>query len=134
MSPTSGFHHAEYDKAEGFCTFNGLMVTAMLLKQNEKVKKIAIIDFDAHYGNGATEIIKHLQIDWVINYSFGYFADAFKAANENKFDQWLQELENGKLKKIINNADIVLYQAGADPHVNDPYGGYLTTEQMRKAV
>lgn len=26
--------------------------------------------------------------------------------------------------------DVVLYQAGADPHVDDPQGGYLTTEQL----
>ena len=30
-SPTSGFHHAGYNSAEGFCTFNGLMVTALAL-------------------------------------------------------------------------------------------------------
>ena len=28
--------------------------------------------------------------------------------------------------------DIIFYQAGADPHINDPLGGSLTTEQMRK--
>ena len=31
-APCSGFHHAGYDKAEGFCTFNGLMVTACVLR------------------------------------------------------------------------------------------------------
>jgi len=28
--------------------------------------------------------------------------------------------------------DLLLYQAGADPHVNDPLGGWLTTEQLRE--
>lgn len=30
------------------------------------------------------------------------------------------------------DCDVVLYQAGADPHVNDPLGGWLTTEQLRE--
>ncbi len=34
-SPTSGFHHAGYNSAEGFCTFNGLMVTAKVISRFE---------------------------------------------------------------------------------------------------
>jgi acetoin utilization deacetylase AcuC-like enzyme len=30
------------------------------------------------------------------------------------------------------DCDIVLYQAGADPHVSDPYGGWLTTPELRR--
>ncbi len=29
-------------------------------------------------------------------------------------------------------ADVLLYQAGADPHIDDPLGGWLTTEQLRE--
>jgi len=32
VAPTCGFHHAQYAKADAFCTFNGLMVTALALK------------------------------------------------------------------------------------------------------
>lgn len=32
------------------------------------------------------------------------------------------------------DCDVVLYQAGADPHVNDPLGGWLTTEQFRECA
>ena len=28
--------------------------------------------------------------------------------------------------------DVILYQAGADPHINDPLGGFLTTNQLRE--
>ena len=51
-SPTSGFHHAEYGSAGGYCTFNGLMVTALALKDAGLVNRVAILDCDAHYGNG----------------------------------------------------------------------------------
>ena len=32
----------------------------------------------------------------------------------------------------MRDCDVILYQAGADPHVNDPFGGFLTTEQLRE--
>jgi acetoin utilization deacetylase AcuC-like enzyme len=46
VSPTSGFHHATYNQAMGFCTFNGLMVAAVLLKRDLGVRRIAIADID----------------------------------------------------------------------------------------
>ena len=57
-SPTSGFHHAGYDSAEGFCTFNGLMVTALALLEEGVVRSIGILDCDAHYGNGTDDIVQ----------------------------------------------------------------------------
>jgi acetoin utilization deacetylase AcuC-like enzyme len=38
--------------------------------------------------------------------------------------------EDGILERSLLTPDVVIYQAGADVHVNDPYGGVLTTEQM----
>ena len=32
----------------------------------------------------------------------------------------------------MRDCDVILYQAGADPHVDDPLGGWLTTEQLRE--
>lgn len=61
FSPTSGFHHASYAKADGFCTINGLMLSVIKLL-NLGAKKIGILDLDYHYGNGLDDIIKHLNI------------------------------------------------------------------------
>ena len=44
----SGFHHAGYSHSNGFCTFNGLMVTAMALHAYGEVKRVGILDFDQH--------------------------------------------------------------------------------------
>ena len=44
-------HHAEYAKAMGFCLFNNVAVGARYLKK-KGVKRVFIIDFDAHHGNG----------------------------------------------------------------------------------
>lgn len=120
-SPCSGFHHARWDYASMFCTFNGLMVTACKLRAEGLVKKVAILDCDQHYGNGTDEIIDRLNARaWVhhITATKGY-----------KRDSALLD----RLPEIIagfTDCDVVLYQAGADPHVDDPYGGYLTTEQL----
>jgi acetoin utilization deacetylase AcuC-like enzyme len=52
VAPVSGFHHAGYDFAGGFCTFNGVMVTAQALHREGLARKLAILDLDQHWGNG----------------------------------------------------------------------------------
>lgn len=129
MSPTSGFHHSGYTYCHGFCTFNGLMIAAVLLHEQHGVKKVGIVDFDAHYGDGTTDIIGELDAsDYVKHMSFGLMAQVNKGMN---FDLWLDGLEE-ELVTVMGDCDIWLYQAGADPHIDDPLGGYLTSAQMRR--
>ena len=45
-------HHAETTRANGFCFINNIAVTARYLQKKHQIKKIAIIDFDVHHGNG----------------------------------------------------------------------------------
>ena len=71
VAPVSGFHHACYDVGGGFCTFNGLMVTACSLHAEGLVSRVGILDFDQHYGNGTADIIKTLDIDWVEHVTAG---------------------------------------------------------------
>lgn len=163
ISPTSGFHHASYDKAQGFCTFNGLVWTAMKLHlENSSVKKVGILDFDMHYGNGTQDIINKLSLDYIVHYTAGRKYDLnfpaleflkpmvkniyhrmLKKSKENnqtpqpKLRQWyLRGKGNQFIKEIpfilesFKDCDIIIYQAGADQHINDPYGGLLTYEQM----
>ena len=49
-------HHAEVDKAMGFCIFNNVAVGANYLIKNYNFKRVAIIDFDVHHGNGTQNI------------------------------------------------------------------------------
>jgi acetoin utilization deacetylase AcuC-like enzyme len=49
-------HHAEKDKAMGFCIYNNVAVGANYLIEKDKYNKVAIIDFDVHHGNGTQEI------------------------------------------------------------------------------
>ena len=121
-APCSGFHHAGYRIAGGYCTFNGLMVTACALRV-AGAKRVAIVDCDTHYGDGTDEIIAELGIDWVDHYTTGrsyqrpIHAEAFFAELPDRL-------------RAMAGCDVVLYQAGADPHVDDPLGGWLTTEQL----
>ena len=124
IAPCSGFHHAGYDFTGGFCTFNGLMVTAAVLLAEGKVRKIGVLDCDEHWGNGTQDIIDRLHLgDRVVHYTpcraFG---------RPEQAEAFLAMLP--QLLTTFAGCDMVLYQAGADPHINDPLGGWLTTEQL----
>jgi acetoin utilization deacetylase AcuC-like enzyme len=124
-APVSGFHHANYANAGGFCTFNGLMVSAIRLLAEDKVRRVMILDCDMHFGNGTEDIIERLSLgEQVENVTFGrWFATPAQA------ERYLELLEREVAR--LGAFDLVLYQAGADVHVDDPLGGVLTTEQMR---
>ncbi len=122
-SPTSGFHHAGLDTAYGYCTFNGLMVAALALHAEGKVRRVGVLDCDQHYGDGTAEIIQSKRLDWVQHVSREYMD---RADSEPFF---------AKLPKVVKSfagCDLLMYQAGADPHVEDPLGGFLTTEQLAR--
>lgn len=122
-SPTSGFHHAGYDFSGGFCTFNGLMVAAMKLKQEGLVNKVGILDCDVHYGNGTDDIIKRKRLTWVKHHTSGkHFGSGSKP---KKFFDWLM-----KAVEDLMDCDVVLYQAGMDMHKDDPLGGFLSGKEL----
>ena len=50
-------HHAEKDKAMGFCVFNSIAVAAEYAMSEYGIKRIAIVDFDVHHGNGTENIV-----------------------------------------------------------------------------
>lgn len=129
-SPTSGFHHATYNECMGFCTFNGLILAAIKLKQQYPDILISIIDIDAHYGNGTDDIIKKLNLkDFIHHYTFGGVVDSFD--KKTLFYDFEVTLRN-ELNRFTKYCDLILYQAGADPHIEDPYGGYLTTKELHQ--
>lgn len=45
-------HHAETNKAMGFCLFNNIAIAARHLLQRHRMSRVAIFDFDIHHGNG----------------------------------------------------------------------------------
>ncbi len=51
-------HHAEHDKAMGFCLFNNVAVAAYHAINHYGLERVAIVDFDVHHGNGTEDIVK----------------------------------------------------------------------------
>ena len=51
-------HHAEPNRAMGFCYFNNIAIAARYLRQNWAVERVGIIDFDVHHGNGVQHIFE----------------------------------------------------------------------------
>lgn len=51
-------HHAEHDRAMGFCLFNNIAVAAAYAMEKYELKRVAIVDFDVHHGNGTEDIFK----------------------------------------------------------------------------
>ena len=49
-------HHAEVDKPMGFCYFNNVAIGARYVQKEYNLKRVAIIDFDVHHGNGTQHI------------------------------------------------------------------------------
>ena len=51
-------HHAESDQAMGFCLFNNVAIGALHAREVHGVKRVAVIDFDVHHGNGTQHIFE----------------------------------------------------------------------------
>ena len=127
-SLTSGFHHAGPSAGRGFCTFNGLMITVSRLFAHQRATRVAIVDGDLHYGDGTQAIIDlHALSDRVLHVSFG---KQFRKAEQA--DDYLAAVRALRDTFTRFQPDLILYQAGADVHCDDPFGGLLTTEQMRE--
>jgi acetoin utilization deacetylase AcuC-like enzyme len=45
-------HHAEHDRAMGFCLFNNVAIAARVLRQRHGLERVLIVDWDLHHGNG----------------------------------------------------------------------------------
>lgn len=119
FAPVSGFHHASYDHGGGYCTFNGLVHTHHWLKHQKLVDKVLILDGDGHYGDGTQNIIDKLGL-----YSslLSWWIAGDKPEEWSKWQDGLQE--------ILPAVQLVMYQAGADSHIEDPFmAGTLTSAQ-----
>jgi acetoin utilization deacetylase AcuC-like enzyme len=121
FAPVSGFHHAGYDYGGGYCTFNGLVLAAKAVRGLRPNAKVLIIDGDGHWGDGTDNLIDTLRLDWLENCALdkasvagSYVACILNITTAFGHDEW----------------DLVIYQAGADSHIDDPYySGYLTDDQ-----
>ena len=137
-------HHATQDRSMGFCIFNNVAVAAAYALEKTSIKRVAIIDFDVHHGNGTEEIFSAPQ--WHENVLMASFfqhpfypnsgtdspapnminvplaAGSDGAAASSAVERhWLPALEEFK-------PELILISAGFDAHREDLLGGLALVE------
>ena len=133
VAPVSGFHHAQYNHAAGFCTFNGLVVTALDIVR--RGGRVGILDCDQHYGDGTDALLNRLLAQGqlkpldVLHWTQGALYGRHPYSMKTEEDYW--DALTREAQKMFAMCDVVLYQAGADPHKDDPYGGWMTNLDLR---
>ncbi len=128
-------HHAEKSKAMGFCIYNNVAVGAHYLLKKYKLKKVAIIDFDVHHGNGTQDIFyDNEKVLYISTHQFPYYPGTGTEKEKGKYnnifniplpagtnsDEYLNAYEF-VLKKIKEfKPEFILLSAGFDAHKDDP--------------
>ena len=128
-------HHAEKNKAMGFCIYNNVAVGANYLIDKYKLNKIAIIDFDVHHGNGTQDIFyDNEKVLYISTHQFPYYPGSGTEQEKGKYnnifniplpagttsEEYLNAYEF-VLKKINKfRPEFILLSAGFDAHKDDP--------------
>lgn len=128
-------HHAESDKAMGFCIYNNVAVGAAYLLHHYQYKKVAIIDYDVHHGNGTQEIFyNNPNVLYISTHQYPFYPGTGsvneKGASNNilnipldpgtSSDVYFNSFEN-VLKKLKSfNPEFILLSSGFDAHQKDP--------------
>lgn len=131
MNLAGGTHHAFADRGEGFCVFNDVAVATATLRNEQLVRRVAVIDLDVHQGNG-THALFAGDVDTYTfsmhgrrNYPFVKVAGSLDVELDDGTDDatYLGLLAEA-LPRVLRaaRADIVFYLAGADPHEGDRLG------------
>ena len=140
-------HHAERNRAMGFCLFNNVAIAAVYAREKYGLQRILIVDWDLHHGNGT----QHAFYDdpgvlYFSSHQYPYYpgSGGFNEVGSGKGEgfnvnapfptgfgdaEYLAVYER-ILKPIAleYKPDLVLISAGFDPYVKDPLGGMKVTE------
>jgi acetoin utilization deacetylase AcuC-like enzyme len=139
-------HHAEKNKAMGFCIYNNVAVGANYLIEKYKYTKVAIIDFDVHHGNGTQNIFHdNEKVLYLSTHQYPYYPGSGTESEKGKFnnifnipleagtnsEQYLNAYESILNKINQFKPEFILFSAGFDAHKDDPLAQlYLQTEDF----
>ena len=128
-------HHAESNKAMGFCIYNNVAVGAAYLLHRYKYNKVAIVDYDVHHGNGTQEIFyNNPSVLYISTHQYPFYpgtgSSNEKGSSDNilnipldsgtKSDVYLNSFEH-VIKKLRNfKPEFILLSSGFDAHAEDP--------------
>ena len=128
-------HHAEKNKAMGFCIYNNVAVGANYLINEYKLNKVAIIDFDVHHGNGTQNIFYDSEkVLYISTHQYPFYPGSGTEQEKGRYnnifniplpagttsEEYLNAYEF-VLKKIEDfKPEFILLSAGFDAHKDDP--------------
>jgi len=149
-----GLHHARSSSAAGFCVFNDIVIAVKYLKKKFNVKKIAVVDIDAHHADGTQEafysdptvLTISLHEDGRYLYPGTGFVDEYGSGlgigysinvplPPETFDDAYLYAFNTVVPPLIEffEPDIIIQQFGVDTHHTDPLTHFaLTTKTYEK--
>ena len=137
-------HHAEKNKAMGFCIYNNVAVGANYLIEKYNYSKVAIIDFDVHHGNGTQDIFyDNEKVLYISTHQYPYYPGSGSEKEKGKFnnifnipleagtsaEEYLNAYEH-VLKKLKEfKPEFLLFSAGFDAHIDDPLAQLRLNEE-----
>jgi acetoin utilization deacetylase AcuC-like enzyme len=140
-------HHAERNRAMGFCLFNNAAIGAAYLRAQHGLERVLILDWDVHHGNGTQHMFEcdpgvlYASLHQYPFYPGTGAADEVGEADGAGFtvnvplpagcgDAEYRDAFDSVIEPIVEQyaPQFVLISAGFDPHVNDPLGGMRVTE------
>lgn len=126
-----GSHHALYDTGAGYCIFNDLAIAAVRLLEEGDASRILILDLDVHQGDGTAQLMAgredvftlsiHAERNFPVRKAVSSLDIALPDGTGD--DAYLAALADA-LPRILDDfaPDLILYQAGVDPHRDDRLG------------
>ncbi|OVE81985.1 hypothetical protein BVY03_01675 [bacterium K02(2017)] len=145
-------HHAGVQHARGFCIFNNVAICARYAQKRFDLKRILIIDWDVHPGDGTAGIFYEDQNVHVVSiHQDNIFTDKVGLVDQNgkgagegtTYNKPLPKRSNEieylrALEPLLNKAatrckpDLILISCGFDAHQSDPLGGMLLSAESFK--
>lgn len=131
-------HHAVKDKAMGFCLFNNVFIGARHAQELGLARKIAIVDFDVHHGNGTEDMTREAEdILFISSQQFPFWPGSGDPKDNIPGKILNIAFEHGAGSKEFRNAyenevflaletfkpELILISAGFDAAADDPLGG-----------
>ena len=126
-----GTHHAFSARGEGFCCFNDVVVAARVMQAERRVRQVAIVDLDVHQGDGTAAILAGDPAIFTFSMHCGANFPFHKQASDLDVDLPVGMEDDAYLAALAahlpdvlsqHRPDLVLYDAGVDPHRDDLLG------------
>lgn len=137
-------HHAESQRAMGFCFFANVAIAGMYARKKHGAERIAVVDFDVHHGNGTQDIFwSDKDLFFASTHQMplypGTGALGETGAAQNVWNAPLRPGDGGeKFREAVSeriipalrnfSPDIILISAGFDAHENDPLANLRLVE------